>query len=104
MNNQQKLKPELLQRAITSCLRDKVIVESCEFFPKAELIDGKWKQTQAYLVKFKYDNTHNPNISIGDVSSDLKKAISEVEKLLSVEIVYENSVIPMVSLSLDDII
>lgn len=104
MNNQQKLKPELLQRAITSRLRDKVIVESCEFFPKAELIDGKWKQTQTYLVKFKYDNTNNPNISIGDVSSDLKKAISEVEKLLSVEIVYENSVIPMVSLSLDDII
>ena len=51
--SQPKLKPELLQRAITSRLRDKVIVESCEFFPKAELIDGKWKQSQTYLVKFK---------------------------------------------------
>lgn len=102
--SQPKLKPELLQRAITSRLRDKVIVESCEFFPKAELIDGKWKQSQTYLVKFKYDNTHNPNIPIGEVSSDLKQAISEVERLLSVEIVYENSVIPMISLSLEDII
>lgn len=102
--SQPKLKPELLQKAITSRLRSKVIVESCEFFPKAELVDGKWKQSQAYLVKFKYDNTHNPNITIGDVSRDLKQAISEVEKLLSVEIVYENSVIPMVSLTLEDII
>ncbi len=88
-----KLDKNVLQRAMTSLVRDKVIVEECEFFPKKEFRDGKWVQSNCFRVKFKHDI--DMDTRIGEVSVNLKKAISDIERLMGVEIIYEYDMIPL---------
>jgi hypothetical protein len=74
-----------------------IICENCTFFHKEEFVDGKWLQSQSYVVSLKYNidvdmfSSYLVDKTIGDVKRDFDTCIEYLEKMLSVELFLSNS-------------
>ena len=90
------LSTDIINRTLKRKFPD-IICEDCTFFYKQEFVDGKWVQSQSYMVSLKYNidvdmfSSYLVDKTIGDVKRDFDTCIEYLEKMLSVELFLSNS-------------
>jgi hypothetical protein len=92
----QVLNTDIINRTLKRKFPD-IVCENCTRFYKQEFVDGKWVQSQSYVVSLKYNigvdmfSSYLLDKTIGDVKKDFDTCIEYLEKMLSVELFLSNS-------------
>ena len=92
----QVLNTDIINRTLKRKFPD-IVCENCTFFLKQDFVDGKWVQSQSYVVSLKYNigvdmfSSYLADKTIGDVKQDFNKCVEYLEKMLSVELQLSNS-------------
>jgi hypothetical protein len=92
----QVLNTDIINRTLKRKFPDNVC-ENCTCLYKQEFVDGKWVQSQSYVVSLKYNigvdmfSSYLLDKTIGDVKKDFDTCIEYLEKMLSVELFLSNS-------------
>ena len=86
------LTKEILQKALNTYSGDfRIIVKNFMVFPGMSFINDQWVEQQKYIVSYNYEGIQT---NTGD--KVVRKCFEKVEKLLSVEILFENdSAVPL---------
>jgi uncharacterized protein Veg len=86
------LTKDIIQKALNAHSGDvKITVNDFMVFPGMSFIDNKWVEQHKYIVSYNYEG-----IQTQTYDKIVRKCFKKVEKLLSVEILFENdSAVPL---------
>lgn len=86
------LTKEILQKALNTYSGDfRIIVKDVTTFPGMSFINDQWVEQQKYIVSYNYEG-----IRTNTADKVVRECFKKVEKLLSVEILFENdSAVPL---------